>query len=435
MSENSPNIYEPPVEPGDTRPTGTHSAVEMIDEAPPESEWRQVVGFLSLLGAAFFTFATAIILLIPKGDTTPDPTQPASASLPQTTLTFAATPVPTITPVEIQIDTGNTALQAADPTTLTLLLQAPVFNLNVAEAGQISREMYKPFTIVPDRPRNEVIHYTVVRGDTVGEIARRFGLEPESIAWSNPRRIVQVLRPGDVLNIPPVDGVLITAVGSTKTFTDYARLYKVDDPFVILDSPYNDLAGYTPDTVPPSGTVIFIPGGQAEELSWGIVVEGGDGGSGSGGGSSPATVSFRGGYPGSCGPQVATGGSFWSNPLNPGSYTITQGFSGYHSGIDLAGTTGLPVKAANSGRVIFAGWDTTGYGWMVALVHGPYYITVYAHLDTISVGCGQDVVAGQQVGTMGSSGNSSGTHLHFEILSRQSGGGYFASDPSYTIGF
>jgi murein DD-endopeptidase MepM/ murein hydrolase activator NlpD len=79
--------------------------------------------------------------------------------------------------------------------------------------------------------------------------------------------------------------------------------------------------------------------------------------------------------------------------------------------------------------VIFAGWNSFGYGYAVVLAHGPY-TTVYGHLSAINVGCGQYVQAGQVIAAMGSSGQSSGPHLHFEIRYND-----IPQDPTYTMSF
>jgi murein DD-endopeptidase MepM/ murein hydrolase activator NlpD len=97
-----------------------------------------------------------------------------------------------------------------------------------------------------------------------------------------------------------------------------------------------------------------------------------------------------------------------------GSYQWARGFTALHPGVDLAGAVGTPIFAANSGTVIFAGWNSYGYGYAVVLAHGAY-TTVYGHLSAVNVSCGQFVNAGQVIGAMGATGNASGPHLHFEI--------------------
>src|SRR5690606_28816079 len=133
-----------------------------------------------------------------------------------------------------------------------------------------------------------------------------------------PRRYIGVLRPGDPVNIPPVDGVYIQIVGS-KTIADYAAQYRVD-PFAIVDSEFNDLFGTSPDTILPSGTWIFIPGGVVEEITWspGVTVE-------ESGPRRGYVASFAAGDHGSCS-NVSNpgGGASWADPL-PGS-TVVRGF-------------------------------------------------------------------------------------------------------------
>jgi murein DD-endopeptidase MepM/ murein hydrolase activator NlpD len=307
------------------------------------------------------------------------------------------------------------------------LLATPVVPADNVITAEVVRDFYNPFTIIPDRPRSEVIQYEVVAGDTIYSIAERFGLRPESIAWANDRALALALRPGNRLNILPVDGVFVAAIGS-KTIADLAAEYQVD-PYAIIDSEFNDLFDATPDTVLPSGTQIVIPGGQAEQISWNPIVErtGGDGGGGSGSGG-VGTISFAPGDPGSCGAvENSGGGSFWQRPI--ANYTFIRGFSSWHTGVDLASSVGTPVFAANTGRVIFAGWNSWGYGYTVVLAHGPY-TTLYGHLDSYNVSCGQLINAGDFVATVGSSGNSSGPHLHFEIRYLDT-----PTNPVSTIGF
>ena len=425
---------EPPIDPlADTHPTQTFPAVN-VDQRP--STLQRIIGLLLLLGAAAFTFGTVVVLVLDTADE--GNTIPFVPTDVQATATVTDEPAaPTIQPTQ-QVDTNNTqqtvALAPLDPDTAASLLQQPLVKEDPVANMRVERDMRDPFTIIPDRPRNEIIIYEAVQGDTIDGIAQRFGLESESIAWSNDRSIVQVLRPGDQVNIPPVDGVLVQAIGSQRTVADYATQYKVDDPRIILDSEFNDLAGFSPETIPPSGTQIFIPGGEAEEIVWTAAISISDeGGSPGGTAAGAAYVRFQPGDPGDCGPQEIVGGSFWTNPIPSGNYFISRGYSSWHTGIDLARQTGIPIAAANGGRVIFAGWNSFGYGYMVALIHGPN-MTVYGHLSEVHVICGQDVVAGQIIGAMGSSGNSSGPHLHFEIRSR-SGNTYAPYDPSSRIGF
>jgi murein DD-endopeptidase MepM/ murein hydrolase activator NlpD len=91
---------------------------------------------------------------------------------------------------------------------------------------------------------------------------------------------------------------------------------------------------------------------------------------------------------------------------------------GFHPGIDLSAPTGTPVGAAAAGRVVFAGFDGGGYGNLVEVAHGNGVLSMYAHLSAFSVSVGQSVATGTRVGRVGSTGESTGPHLHFEVRVR-----------------
>ncbi|MBE2271124.1 MAG: M23 family metallopeptidase, partial [Anaerolinea sp.] len=371
--------------------------------------WRRAVGLLSLIGAAGLTIATALLIFAPA-DPAPTP-PPLAVTLPPTETVLPPTTIPATT--EGGDTEGEIINPAAAPTLspeqAAALLAAPV-QLVSAEVGlEVLRNDYNPFTIVPDRPRAEVVQYTVQQGDTIYEIADRFGLKPESIAWANSRDIIGGLRPGRVINILPIDGAYIT-VTTERTITSIAQEFRVSAD-TILDSEYNDFFGMTADTLLPSGTQVVIPGGEAEQISWNPTVErtGGDASNGNAGGQ----ISFAPGDPGSCGlTDNPGGGGGWWKPI--GSYNFVRGFTSFHTGVDLSAPEGTTVFAANGGTVIFRGWSTWGYGYLIVLAHGPF-TTLYGHLSNINVGCGQMVSPGQPIGAVGSTGNSSGPHLHFEI--------------------
>jgi murein DD-endopeptidase MepM/ murein hydrolase activator NlpD len=117
-------------------------------------------------------------------------------------------------------------------------------------------------------------------------------------------------------------------------------------------------------------------------------------------------------------------------PVGTGSFTWptnTRYLSGFdynpaanHPAIDIAGSTGHPIFGADSGVVVYSGWNNYGYGLVIVLDHGNGWQTLYAHLSHVSVRCGQSVSQGQGIGSAGSTGNSTGPHLHFET--RNQGG-------------
>ncbi len=99
----------------------------------------------------------------------------------------------------------------------------------------------------------------------------------------------------------------------------------------------------------------------------------------------------------------------------PTSGAITQYYGRYHLALDISQWIGAPIKAAESGYVSVAGWSNVGYGWHIIVDHGNGWTTLYAHLSKINVKAGQAVNKGDLIGAAGTSGNSTGPHLHFEI--------------------
>jgi len=112
------------------------------------------------------------------------------------------------------------------------------------------------------------------------------------------------------------------------------------------------------------------------------------------------------------GELYAAGGG---NLLWPVTGSISQGYRSGHAALDIAGSTGSAIMAADGGYVTFAGWQG-GYGNFVVVNHGNGMVTRYAHLNSIGVGVGQQVSRGETLGTRGSTGRSTGPHLHFEVL-------------------
>jgi murein DD-endopeptidase MepM/ murein hydrolase activator NlpD len=419
----SHHIPEPPIQDDDTspsitlRPEGFDARLQANNA--PKAKSSSPFGWISLLGAFVFTLATLGVLLWPSA-AAPEPiivAAPTNEILPTEAITTSQE-LPTLEPVEVGANSSLPPVVAAQQ--VNAVLQAPLNNT------VFMSYRYEPFTLVSnDRARSSFVDYVAVSGDTIDAISNRYGIKPESIAWCNDRRIVQVLRPGDVVRIPPMDGACHRVLGTREeTVASIAAQYLVEDPYTIIDSPFNygQIASSTgPDDILPGGTTLFIPNGQGEVISWNAAeVETDANGNVVG-------LSFARGLPGSCSGVTPSGGSFWGNPLPNG--TWVRGFYAGHSGIDLSAATGTPIFAANSGQVLFSGYSTWGYGEAVVIEHGATYSTLYGHMSARNVSCGQSVVTGQVIGYVGSTGNSSGPHLHFEI---QVNG--HATDPSGTPG-
>jgi murein DD-endopeptidase MepM/ murein hydrolase activator NlpD len=404
------------------------AAAPQLDDTQPvtvsgRNSSHNWMGWICLVGAVVLTAASIVIMVVPVAVTpverdwaTALPTQ--IAAVPTSAAEIVGQQMPA------NLDTLQpTLLPTLSPEDAVRLLSTPPIAVT-SNPMLIQRNVWDPFTFIPDRPRAEVIEYTAIAGDTIGGIAERFGLRRETIAWSNPRSYIQILQPGNTLDILPVDGIY-HAVLVEETIASVASRYRVD-PYTIIDSDYNALFGTTPETVLASGTRLVVPGGTGEEIAWSpqvvrVAASGGSGNSSSGG-----QISFSPGDPGSCGlVDNPGGGGSWVRPIN--GYTWIRGYASWHPAADLAISEGSPVYAANSGRVIFAGWNSFGYGYAVVIAHGPF-TTIYAHLSAVSVGCGQDVAAGQQIASSGNTGNSSGPHLHFELRYND-----IPQDPTYTV--
>lgn len=302
-------IPEPEINPlEDTHPTQTVKQV-----TPGPSPRQQLIGIGLLFGALAATLGAIGLIIMPAAPITRE-------------IAVTFTPVATDAEVQEPVIIGPTevietpvfraelpqSLATISPDQQTALLGGAISNLNAPAGRSINRNVFAPFTIIPNRARNQVITYTIQKGDTIYDIAQRFGLTQETIGWSNDRRAVWTLQPGDVLNIPPTDGVYHQAIGEAS-LRQIAEQYQVDDPFVVIDSEANQLAGFTPEMTPPSGTWVFIPGGQAEEINWAPQIEVVQGGTSGGGGGN--LVTFQPGDPGSCRPQPPGVGGGWGRPM------------------------------------------------------------------------------------------------------------------------
>ncbi len=247
----------------------------------------------------------------------------------------------------------------------------------------------------------EVIEHTVQSEETISSIALKYSLAPETIYWENNLTDRSTIKPGDRLRILPVDGIR-HKVQKGETIYTLSKKYGLGDSEAdaqpIVSFPFNTFADDTTFAL-ATGQYIFIPGGIKPTASSSIA---------SGPGRQVITTP-------NAGSVSATGSFVW-----PASGGITQGYSWYHRAIDIANRGGGPILAADAGTVIVAGWvDNAGYGNRVMVDHGNGTVTLYAHMSVVRVQVGQTVNKGDVLGDMGSTGRSTGTHLHFEI--RQGG--------------
>lgn len=300
----------------------------------------------------------------------------------------AETPVPTVAPIQLLPFTLN-----FQPTAITRLASL--------------------HTILPTRPRFEVVVYEVVKGDTVEGIAKQFNLSPRTILNGNYETLADnphLLLPGQKLNILPVDGVF-HQWKSGEGLNGVAKYYKVD-PQVIIDWPGNNLSSETigefsnPNI--PVGSWLVVPGGSREFVSWSAPRISR---------SNTAVAKVLG--PGYCGAitdgPVGDGIMIWpttANWLSGFDYSPETN----HPAIDIAGQLGNAVYAVDDGVVVYSGWNNWGYGNVIVVDHGNGWQSLYAHLSAINIGCNGYVYQGSVIGLLGSTGNSTGPHLHFELM-------------------
>ena len=299
---------------------------------------------------------------------------------------------------------GPAATEAVDVNNLAL---------DISSTSSINRTA-QLHTNIPSRPRVEIEAYTVQDGDTVFGIAEKFGLKPETILWGNYSTLLDdphSLKPGQELNILPVDGVYWEWLGGIP-FGEWANFYGVSAAEVI-EYPGNNLDSTTvgdyENASIRTGTWLIIPGGKRDFVSWsaplGVTRE------------NPASARVLGA--GACDP-VSGGAVGYGSFIFPTNKHYLSGFdfspSTNHNGLDFAGNTGEAVYASDAGVIVYAGWNDYGYGNMVMVDHGNGFQSLYAHLSAFNVGCGQSVGQGEVIGAVGSTGRSSGSHLHFEIM-------------------
>jgi LysM repeat protein len=224
--------------------------------------------------------------------------------------------------------------------------------------------------------RTKVLTYVVEDGDTLWSIAAQFGLDLDSLRWSNPtlERNPDVLAIGTELIILPVPGVY-HLVTEEDTLESIAAQYGVAE---------TDISNYPPNALYPPyklkvGQGLIVPFGRK-------------------GGVLPP-------------PNLAVDSTLaW-----PVAGTLTGGFEPDHQALDIGAPYGSTVYAASAGTVRYAGWGDDGLGFTLVIDHGQGLESLYVHLKGTLVQAGTGVARGDAVGEVGSTGHSNGPHLHFEV--------------------
>lgn len=221
--------------------------------------------------------------------------------------------------------------------------------------------------------------YQIVPGDMIGELAKRFGLNQDTLLSCNSIKNSRLLQIGQVLTIPNQDGIMYT-VKKKDTVESIATSFEVEDTVL---KKMNDIG----DSGISAGTKLFIPGARM------------------------ASVDIQ-----------EINGDLFTWPVrgyitSPYGYR-TDPFTGarlFHTGLDIGVPLGTPVRAAMDGRVSVTGYDTNS-GNYVIISHHSGYKTFYGHLNLIRVTQGTYVKTGDRIGDAGSTGLSTGSHLHFTVF-------------------
>lgn len=231
--------------------------------------------------------------------------------------------------------------------------------------------------------RNQVIEYTVQPGDTLSQVANDFGISVNSLVWANNLKDSDYLSPGQELKIPPVSGV-IHIVKSQDTVQSIAKKYSASEEKII------EFNGLPKDGSLKISQEIIVPDGKIQIAGQYVAYS--------------SNVRFA---------RLPELAGFFFLPTSGHNWGRIHG----RNGVDVANLCGTPIYAAANGSVIAAlgnGWNG-GAGKYIKISHSNEIYTLYAHLSRLLVSGGQTVSKGELIGLMGSTGRSTGCHLHFEV--------------------
>lgn len=244
-----------------------------------------------------------------------------------------------------------------------------------------------PVTVISEKPRDKTVKYEVGAGETISEIAQSFGVSENTILWENNLTSTSTIKAGDKLDILPVSGVSHKVAGG-DTIYSIAKKYQANAQ-AIIDFPFNDIGD---DFQLKTGQLLIVPDGAPPAKPKPV----------------PTQYLARENIPT---PDLGSGQFAW-----PAAGSLAQYFSWYHPGVDISNLAGGPILASDAGTVTVAGWpDNFGFGNRVIIDHGNGFTTLYGHMSAIYVSPGQKVSKGDVIGAMGSTGRSTGVHVHLEI--------------------
>jgi len=243
--------------------------------------------------------------------------------------------------------------------------------------------------------RDGIIVYTVQPGETISTIASRFGVSLETILWQNGLSARSLIRPGQTLEILPVTGVA-HKVARGESVSTIARKYGTSEADIIKQNNLLDVSDIK------ISQLLIIPGGKKIYPTVAVAKKASN---------VPAVASITKLFVPPSGDVSRSTALLWPTAAR----VITQYFKLGHTGLDIGGPTGTAIYAADDGVVEISGWQK-GYGNTILLDHSDGSKTRYGHFSKLYVTKGETVKRGQTIGAMGSTGWSTGPHLHFEVV-------------------
>ena len=262
----------------------------------------------------------------------------------------------------------------------------------------------------------KVREYVVAPGDSLWSISHNLNVDTETIRGSNNFRTSSALKPGVKLRIPNQDGIFYT-LKDGETIEEVAKRYRVSKSKIYLVNEGVNIAALK------AGDEIFLPGAKPEALREAKPV--------------PKLVESKKPEPAkksqpvpaktAAKPEkrqrgevaVRASGFRWpimgriNSPFGWRTHPVTRRRD-FHTGIDIKANRNDPIKAAGSGKVVYSGW-MGGYGKVLVVEHNNGQSTLYAHCSTLLFGKGASVSSGQLIAKIGTTGRSTGPHLHFEV--------------------
>lgn len=257
-----------------------------------------------------------------------------------------------------------------------------IISSNISAYAALTKGGFSPICTIPAiTTESKVQYYEIKKGDTLWDISRKFKVDLNTILVMNNISSNSILSVGQKLEIP-YERARIHTIARGETMWDIAKKYEADVNQLIKANPNKN-----PNTL-TIGDKLNIPDSKT----------------------TPRVIAYN---------EASRGYSTTSTQFMwPIVGTITSKYgwrsSGFHHGLDIAGKVGDPVKASQAGTVISADYKSI-YGRTVILKHLNGYETVYAHLETFKVSPGAKVAKGQVIGTVGTTGRTTGPHLHFEV--------------------